>query len=143
VQRLLDPNAGLRTAVQWRQLLSGLVESLSTFTCVELRPTSWVVSDDRTGYASACNCVNVRGTVNSALRLDACGTVCVTVNFGEEVWASCDLLLFAAGQRVRGPAGLDIVFLSFGTDGWDSKGWVMDENGEWEAHTTDDWWNEE
>ncbi len=140
MKRLLDPNPGLRSEAQWRQLLGGLVESLSAFTCITFEPTSWSVQGDQPGFASACNAVNVRGEVSSTLRLEACGVVCVTVNFGEVAWASCNLLLFTAGQRVRGPEGLDLVFLSFGPLGWVGKGWVVDDTGEWESHTMNEWW---
>ena len=138
---LLDPNPTRRSEAEWRQLLSGLVASLSAFTGIRFEPTSWFVGDDRPGHACASNCVNVRGVVNPALRLDACGVICVTVNFGEAAWASCDLLLFAAGRRVRGPGGLDIAFLPYSENGWVSRGWVVDENGEWESHTTSVRWD--
>ena len=137
---LLDPNPPLRSEAEWRQLLGGLVESLVAFTGIRFEPTSWFVGDDRPGHSCASNCVNVRGAVNPALRLDACGVVCVTVSFGEAAWASCDLLLFAGGRRVQAPGGLDIVFLSFSEGGWASQGWVADEHGEWESHTTDARW---
>jgi hypothetical protein len=142
VLELLDPNPGFRSEAEWRQLLGGLVKSLSAFTGIAFEPTSWFVSDDRPGHACASNCVDVRGVVNPALRLDACGVVCVTVNFGEAAWASCDLLLFVAGRRVRGPAGLDFVFLPYTEAGWSSKGRVVDATGEWESHTTDARWDE-
>src|SRR5262249_6513689 len=107
---------------------------------IRFEPTSWFVRDDRPGFACACNCVNVRGAINPALRLDACGVVCVTVNFGEAAWASCDLLLFSGGRRVHGPDGLAFVFLPFREAGWSSRGWVVDDTGEWESHPTDARW---
>lgn len=137
---LLDPNPRPRSGAEWRQLLGGLVESLSGFTGIRFEPTSWFVGDDRPGYACACNCVDVRGVINPALRLEACGVVCVTVNFGDAAWAACDLLLFVGGRRVCGPGGLGLVFLPYGEEGWSSQGWVIDENGEWESHTTDARW---
>jgi hypothetical protein len=141
VKRLFDPNPGLRSKVEWRRILSGLVETLSVFSRVEFEPTSWLIrDDDPAGNACICNCVNIRGSVNAALQLDACGVVCITINLGEAVWASCDLLLFASGRRVCGPDKADLVFLSYGEVGWVSKGWMVDENGEWESHITDAWW---
>lgn len=139
---MLDPNPSLRSEAEWRLVLIGMVDALSAFSGIKFEPTSWSVGDDRPGFASACNCVNVRGSVNSALRLDACGVVCVTVNFGEAAWASCDLLLFASGQRVRGPEQADLVYLSYGDVGWVSKGWMVDENEEWASHITDEWWTD-
>jgi hypothetical protein len=142
VRGLFDPNPSLRTEADWRQLLAGLVESLSAFTGIRFEPTSWFVRNDLPGYASSCNCVDVRGSLGSALRIDACGVVCITVNFGEAVWASCNLLLFADGCRVLGVDGLDLIFLPYGEDGWTSQGWVGDEYGEWKSHTTDARWGD-
>jgi hypothetical protein len=122
MSQLLDPNPGFRSEADWRQLLRALVESLSLFTGIRFKPTSWLVRDDVPVYASVCNCVDVRGVVNPAFRLDACGVVCITVNVGEAVWASCDLLVFASGQRVRGSDGEDFVCLSYSDEGWSSLG---------------------
>ena len=66
---LLDPNAGYRNQTEWRRLLSGLVDSLSTFDGTRFSPTSWLVQDDKPGYASASNCVDIRGIVSPVLRL--------------------------------------------------------------------------
>jgi hypothetical protein len=137
----LDPNPGLRSAADWRRLLIQLVESLSVFTKIRFEPTSWFVRDDLPGYASSCNCVDVRGVVNPVFRLDACGVVCITVNFGEAAWASCDLLLIANGQRVCGPDAAGYLFLSYSKDGWLSPTWMCDDTGEWESHTTDARWS--
>jgi hypothetical protein len=133
------PNPGHRTEAEWRHLLSELVKSLSAHTGIRLVPTSWFV-DDQPGYASAGGCADVRGVVNAALRLEACGVVCVSVNFGEPAWASADILLFSGGRRVVGPGGLVLVSLVFRLDGWSSQGWVADEYGEWESHSTDARW---
>lgn len=138
---ILDPNPRLRSAAEWRQILSELVDALSSRTGIDLQPTSWRVEDDRPGFASASSSVDVRGTINPALRLDACGVVCVTVNFGEAAWVSCDLLFFYAGRRVRGPEGGDFVYVPYSEVGWGDGRWMVDENGEWESHTTDEWWS--
>lgn len=137
---LLDPNPGHRSTTEWQQELTDLVDALSAFTGIGFRPTSWVVEDDRPGFACACNCVDVRGAVNAALQLEVCGVICVTVNFGEEAWASSDLLLFAAGRRVRGPGGTDLLHFSYTSEGWVCRGWMIDDNSEWESHTTDERW---
>jgi hypothetical protein len=141
VADLLDPNPGLRTEAEWRELLGGLVTSLSRFCGIEFTPTSWYTGDDKPGYASSCNCVNVRGVVNAALRLEACGVVCISVNFGEAAWASADVLLFSGGERVLGPRG-SLVLLVYEPTGWVSRGWVIDDYGEWESHATDARWQD-
>jgi hypothetical protein len=138
---LLDCNPALRTADDWRALLDGLLESLSAHVGRPFRATSWFVHDDRPGYASSCNCADIRATINETLSLEACGVVCVTVNFGEAAWACCDLLLFASGRRIRGPKGVDLVALSYDGEGW-VGGWTVDANGEWEAHSEDDRWRD-
>lgn len=141
---LLDPNPGLRTEVEWRALLGGLVTSLSHFSGIEFAPTSWYTGDDKPGHASSCNCVNIRGVVNAALRLEACGVACISVNHGEAAWASADILLFSGGRRVLGPDGSDIVHFRYQPGGWYGLGWVNGERGEWELKTypTDARWQQ-
>ncbi len=139
---LLDCNPALRTADEWHALLSGLIDSLSVHLGRVCRPTSWFIHDDRPGYASASNCVDFQVILNEALSLKACGVACVTVNFGEAAWAGCNLLLFASGQRILGPKGMDLVALRYDDARW-SGGWVIDENGEWESHTDDDRWRDD
>lgn len=139
---LLDPNPPRRSAAEWRPLLAALVESLSTHVGVAFRETSSFIRDDQPGHASACNCIDIRGTISAAMGLDACGVVCVTVNFGEAAWAGCELLMFAAGRRLTGPAGTDVVSLGYDGKRW-AGGWWADENGEWESHTDDARWQDE
>jgi hypothetical protein len=140
VRGLFDQNHDLRTEAEWRELLGDLVVSLSAFCGIDFRPTSWFTHDDRPGYASSSNCVNIRGVVNPSLRLEACGVVCISINFGEDVWASADLLLFSDGRRVSGPDGLDLMLLVYRDDGWISPGWTADDSGEWKSHDTDERW---
>ncbi len=142
MRSLFDPNPGHRTEADWRELLAGLVGSLSQFTGVRFAPTSWYTGDDQPGHRMSSNCVNARGGVNPALRLEACGVVCITINFGEAAWASADVLLFASGRRVLGPGGLGLVSLVYHPAGWVSQGWVADEYGEWESHQTDARWQD-
>jgi hypothetical protein len=136
---LFDCNPVTRTADEWRALLGDLIDSLSVHLGRLCRPTSWFVHDDRPGYTNACNCVDFRAIINEALALEACGVVGVTVNFGEAAWASCDLLVFASGRRVKGPEGMDLVAVTYDDAGW-SGGWVVDSNGEWVSHTDDARW---
>lgn len=50
---------------------------------------------------------------------------------------SADLLLFADGVRIRGPADGDLFHFAFTADrGWTSAGWQHDDNGEWESYST-------
>lgn len=139
---LFDPNPGHRTEADWRDLLSELVSSLSQFSGIKFVPTSWYTRDDEPGHASSSNCVNIRGVVNATLRLEACGVVCISINFGEAVWASADLLLFSGGQRLIVPGGLEVVAMVYRLEGWSSHGWVTDAYGEWESHDTDARWQD-
>jgi hypothetical protein len=137
---LFDPNHGLRTKAEWRELLGELVALLSAFWGIDFRPSSWFTHDDRPGSASSSNSVDIHGVVNPSLRLEACVVVCISINFGEDVSASADLLLFSDGRRVPGPDGLDLMLLVYRDDGWISQGWKADDYGEWKSHDTDERW---
>lgn len=140
VADLYDITPGLRTESQWRVILSELVESLSVATSTEFRPTFWHTTNDVAGHASASNSVDIQTVLHESLAVTASGVVCVTINFGERVYVSADLLLFCLGKRLTGPGALDYIALEHGEVGWRSRGWVVDENGEWELHSTDDRW---
>lgn len=142
VSDLFDINPQARTQEQWRELLVDLVSSLSSFTGYRFTPVSWGVQDDQPGHAFACNCVDVVGSINEVIDLQACGVICITVNFGEAVWASCDLLLFSNNQRIKGKEGMDVLLFRCEPEGWVYHGWVKDEYGEWEAHLDTSRWNE-
>ncbi|MEZ4439182.1 MAG: hypothetical protein R3B72_08840 [Polyangiaceae bacterium] len=137
---ILDVNPPQRTEAEWRGVLEHLVSELIETTGVGFQATSWYTESDREGHESSSNCVNVRGTVSDVLRLAACGVVCVSVNFGESVGVSADLLLFSDGARVLGPDGKEMVSMLYDGRGWRSQGWRRDGNGEWESHTTDARW---
>lgn len=137
MQGLFDTNPELRSEDEWRRLLTKLLDSLSQYSGVRFEATSWYTYDDTPGYASSGNCVNIRGAINSALTLDCCGVLCITINFGEAVCVSCDLLLFSSGRRINDH---EVIVLSYREDGWVTHGWTSDETGEWEAHTTDARW---
>jgi hypothetical protein len=131
---LLEASPPLRTADEWRRLLSDLVTSLSSFLGLRFQPTSWFVHDDVPGHASCCNCVDVWGALSEGLSVQVGGVICVTVNFGEAAWGTCDLLLFAGGRRLCGPEGADLIRLSYNQRGWVIHGWCADDYGEWQAH---------
>ena len=137
----LDPNPPRRTAVEWRDCLEELVLELSDFTSVQLATSWWRVQDDAPGAASASNCVDVRGKLSETFDITVCGVLCVTVNFGEVVSISCDLLLFVRGKRVTVSDGA-VIFLRRDHDGWRNLGWCVDESGEWELHEDESRWLE-
>ncbi len=138
---LFDTNPGLRSSDEWRDLLTQLVSSLSTYLGVQFHPTSWFVHDDLAGYASSCNCVDITAMLHQDLGLLVNGVICITVNFGEAVWVSCDVLLFGARQRLRGPHGTDFIALAYTDSGWSSSGWVVDDTGEWKSDDDDARWS--
>lgn len=135
----LAPYIGVRREADWRAILTELTASLSKFIGVALEPVSWYTGDDDPGCASS-NCVNVRGTVNQAFALDACGVVCISCNFGATPHASADLLLFSGGRRILGPGGADILFFNYHKSGWTAGDWRFGECGEWDSHDTDARW---
>jgi hypothetical protein len=134
VESVFDPNPGHRTDAEWLRMLGGLVESLSVHTGIRFTPTAWFI-EDHPGYASAGGCVDVRGAVSPALRLEACGVVCISVNHSEAAWASADVLLFSGGRRVLGPGNREVVRFRYTPDGWVNDGWLFGECGEWEVET--------
>lgn len=141
MESIFDPNPGCRSEAEWRRMLGGLVESLSAHVGVRFTPTSWFI-EDHPGYASSGGCVDVRGPVSPALRLEACGVICISVNHGQSVRASADVLLFSGGRRVFGPGGSEVLRFQFSPDGWSDHGWVDGECGEWEVgpYPTDARW---
>ena len=143
MESVFDKNPGCRPEAEWRRMLGELVESLSAHTGIQFAPTSWFI-EDHPGYASAGGCVDIRGPVSPALRLEACGVVCISVNHGEAVWASADVLLFSGGRRVLGPDAAEVVHFRYTQDGWSDVGWVNGECGEWEQrqYPTDARWQD-
>src|SRR6187455_3122752 len=124
-------------------MLGGLVESLSAHTGLRFAPVSWFI-EDHPGHAHSGGCVDIRGPVSPALRLEACGVVCISVNHGEAAWASADVLLFSGRRRVLGPDDREVVHFRYTSDGWSDVGWVNGECGEWERlqYPTDARWQQ-
>jgi hypothetical protein len=137
---LFEKTPKLRSSDEWRELLAKLVSSLSSFLGLNFRPTSWFVHDDRDGYASSCNCVDITAAIHKDLGLFANGVICISVNFGEYVSVSCDLLLFGNGHRLRGPHRTDFIAIAYTEVGWKCASWVVDETAEWESDDDDSRW---
>lgn len=142
LSNLFDVNPELRTALEWRHILSELVVSLSSFMGLDFEPVSWYVKDDKAGDLNSSNSVNIKAQVHVGLALQVCGVLCLDINFldinfGEAVWASCDLLLFiASGHRLTSSHRKDLITLTyFDEQGWQNQGWTSDANYEWESHT--------
>lgn len=140
MNQLFDPNPGLRTADEWRGILSKLVTSLSSFLGLEFEATSWFVHDDRTGDLSSSNSVDIKANIPVSLSLQMYGVLCLTINFDEAVWVSCDLLLFASGHRLLGSQGMDLIEVTYDERGWTNRGWIIDANYEWEAYSDNSRW---
>ena len=143
MEEVFDPNPGHRQESEWRRLLGVLVESLSAHTGICFAPTSWFI-EDHAGHAHAGGCVDVRGSLSPALRLDACGVICISVNHGEAAWVSAVVLLFSSGRRVLGPDNREVARFRYTTGGWADDGWVTGECGEWEEerYPTDKRWQQ-
>jgi hypothetical protein len=134
MEAVFDKNPGNRADAEWRRMLTGLVELLAAHTGIRFALTSWFI-EDHPGYANSCGCVDIRGTVSPALRLEACGVVCISVNHGESAWATTDILLFSGGRRVLGPDKREVVRFDYTPHGWTDHGWVYGEGSEWEVVT--------
>lgn len=143
MESVFDLNPGCRPESEWRRMLGGLVESLSAHTGILFAQTSWFI-EDHAGHASAAGCVDIRGPVSPALRLEACGVVCISVSHGEAASASADVLLFSGGQRVLGPDSREVVHFRYTPNGWSNVGWVNGVSSEWERrqYPTDARWQD-
>lgn len=143
MEAVFDKNPGCRPDAEWRRMLGVLVESLSAHIGIRFAPTSWFI-EDHPGYAHSGGCVDIRGPVSPALRLEACGVLCISVNHGEAAWASADVLLFSVGRRVLGPDASEVVRFQYTRNGWVDHGWVRGECSEWEVDTylTDARWQQ-
>lgn len=132
----IDVNS-VRSAAQWRALLESLTASLSRRLQHEIVIVALHADDDQPGHASWGASADIRITLSRLPLLEASGTIAVTVNAGEVAMISADLLLFADGARIRGPAGADLFHLAFAADqGWSPVGWQLDHTGEWGAAST-------
>jgi hypothetical protein len=126
-----------RSEAEWRVVLEALAGALSGLLQRDVVIAGVSAEDDNDGYASWGATAYIRILLSRLPLLEWSGTISVTVNVGEIVMISSDLLLFADGIRIRGPAGGDLFHLAFTEDqAWVSRGWMPDENGEWEAETT-------
>lgn len=139
MESVLDPNPGTRTEAEWKRLLYGLVGSLSVHTGIRFVPISCIVADGPE-YANSQAGVDVRGCVNSALQLEACAVVWISVNHGEGAWAGATVLLYSDGRRVFGPGGNEIISIEYTPEGWRDHGWRRGEGGEWEGYRTNARW---
>ena len=142
MSNLFNTDPLMRTQEQWRALLIDLVTSFSSFIGYRFIPVSWFVEDDQPSHASTCNCVDDIGSIDDLIDLQACGTICISINYGEAVWVICDLLLFSKNQRIKGKKGMEVLTFRYGPEGWVYHGWVNDEYGEWEAHIDNSRWHD-
>lgn len=141
MEKLFNASTAPRTSSQWRTILLDLVTSLSQSCGIDFAATSWHVADDQPGHSSYSNCVDIRGTVNASLELEACGALCISGTVGEDVFVSADLLLFSAGRRITGPEGDDIIYIAYDRQsGWRKGRWMRDGDGEWELHCDNARW---
>jgi hypothetical protein len=122
----------------WLSLMTQLAASLSDAAGVQLQPGPLF-----TALHEPCSGISlaVTGHIHGPLGVALQGQISVTINHGENVQISADLLLFADGRRVRihGPtssAGELYVFVAHRSDArttWEPLGFVDDEWGEYEA----------
>lgn len=141
MNNLFNVNPAVRTADEWRKILFELVLSLSLFLNLEFEATSWFVNDDQPGYANSSNSVDIKAIVHSGLGIQVCGVLCLDINFGEAVWASCDLLMFTlGGKRLLGEHKKDLIVVTYDDRGWNNWGWAVDGNFEWESYIDNSRW---
>ena len=94
-------------------------------------------------------CSRIRVPISEVLRTSFIGSLCISLNRGEKVWISADLLLFAGGDRVEAHSlgeneGSDVITLVLEkfpeSDGmwtnigkWKSTGLICSDDMGWES----------
>jgi hypothetical protein len=145
IQDVLNPNPPLRTAEQWKEILRWAVKELEETIGVAARMTEFRTEDDKAGYASHDNGVDVVFDTQTELGFQLCGCVCCRVNVGEGVWIDAEFLAFHDGIRVPEHASQSLIY-TFSADSinrqkWSCSGWQKDEYGEWEGYKDSSRWS--
>ena len=123
-----------RSQSEWRILLEDLAASLSRLLQREVLVVELRAQNDDATIASWGAAADIRVVLAPVPRLEAFGTIMVTVNVGEIAMISADLLLFAEGVRLHSPGSGSLYHLGFSADrGWIPAGWQLDDSGEWET----------
>jgi hypothetical protein len=137
LQELFDPRPPLRTAEQWRVILTEAVRALEDHLGVTGRITNSSTKDDKPGSLSLHNLVDVLFETGPQLGYDLCGVVGCRVNVGKGVSLDGDFLAFAQGIRVpqHRHERLTYVFDPKAPDPnqWSCLGWKPDESGAWSS----------
>ena len=144
VQKIFDPRPPLRTSEQWKEILRWAVKELEELLGVAGRITDFTTEDDKPGYASHDNGVDVVFDTQAELGFQLCGCVCCLVNVGEGVWIDAEFLAFNRGVRVPEHASKSLIYVfspnSIDRQKWSCSGWEADSFGEWEHYKDDSRW---
>jgi len=130
-------NLGSRSESEWGELLDYLLERLSAFLGRPVVKISHSVVD---GEALSCHFgVPAESTDPLALALE--GLLGTDLD-GSEVHVSATLFVFSSGERLRlHSRSREVVELVYrrqatGSGEWESRGWCMDEFGEYQAYSS-------
>lgn len=129
-----DPNFR-RSPSEWRSVLLDLLEKLGAQAHLKFTTVSDWVGQVSGKFSSSC--VDIRAVVDQQTCLSVCGVLCVTVNYGESVYVSAELLQFVEGKRVR-PG--EFMVYQYAKERWSDCEWSLDANGEWESHSSEARW---
>jgi hypothetical protein len=132
-----------RTQEDWKTALEYLVTELSAFLKHEIQIDDYWIDDEK-GHASSSICSRVTVFLSQELDLLLHGSLCMSINHGESVGVSADLMGFLEGKRLglhkrhASSRYLDLIILvfkrdSFGRGRWVNHGFTTDEFGEWES----------
>ena len=135
VQELFNPRPPHRTAEQWKEILRRAVRELEESLGVPARIIDFTVQDDKPGFASSDNGVDVEFETQSQLGYDLCGVISCLVR--EHVSLDGEFLAFTKGIRVPQYRDQRLVYVFDPSSTWSCSGWQMDDTGEW-ATTKDD-----
>jgi len=130
-----------RATADWRAVIDYLAAEMAAFFGREVRVVDFWVNDEE-GHASSSACSRVTIVLSEQLDLLLYGSMCISINHGEAVGISADLMFFCEGKRLGAhrlsKRHSDLVILVYergadGQDRWRSCGFTIDEFGEWES----------
>jgi hypothetical protein len=144
-EQIWDADPEFRSHSDWALLLDGLRGSLSDFLGLPVVVLDYW-TDNSPEDRSWSICSRIRVPISEQLRSYFVGSLCISLNRGEAVRISADLLLFAGGARHAGhplgkDKGKDVIVLNFvphpcSIGRWAAPILEADGNAEWEAFQT-------
>lgn len=144
-EEIWNVNPEFRTHTEWGLIFESLRGSLAEFLGLPVVTVDYW-TDNGVDARSWSICGRIRVTVSEQLRSCFVGSLCMSLNRGEPVRISADLLFFAGGVRhathpLSNDKGKDVIVLNFiqhpcSIGRWTGPMLVADGYAEWEAFQT-------